>query len=93
MVTYLKDLVFKIFIKWLKQVMVKGPIEANKLEIKFHLSIGYLAFHLGHLLSCVTFSKFLPLYEFPHGKMRIKGDGWMESLTRWTRVWVNSRRW
>ena len=72
MVTYLKDLVFKIFIKWLKQVMVKGPIEANKLEIKFHLSIGYLAFHLGHLLSCVTFSKFLPLYEFPHGKMRIK---------------------
>ena len=28
---------FKIFIKWLKQVMLKGPIEANKPEIKFDL--------------------------------------------------------
>ena len=57
--------------------MVKGPVKANKLGIKFHLSIKYLAFHLGHLLSCVTFSKFLPLYEFLHGKMRIKDQFYM----------------
>ena len=37
MVTYLKDLVFKIFIKWLKQVMMKGPVEAKKPEIKLDL--------------------------------------------------------
>ena len=62
--------------------MVKGPVEANKLEIKFHLSIKYLAFHLGHLLSCVTFSKFLPLYEFLHVKLVFNPNFPMKKLIK-----------
>ena len=67
----------------LKEINPKYSLEGLKRKLQY----------FGHLMGRTdSFEKRETLKAGGEGDNR-EGDGWMASLTQWTRVWVNSRSW